>query len=77
MPALADPLTAQCLEWIAEFDAALAPYVDGAYVNVPNAAMPEWESAYWGANVDQLRAIKATYDPDSLFSFEQGLTIPG
>ena len=53
----------------------MTPYANGAYVNVPNAGMPDWEKAYWGPNVDRLRAIKATYDPDSVFSFEQGLTV--
>ena len=52
------------------------PLCDGAYVNVPNAGMPDWEKAYWGPNVDRLRTIKANYDPDSVFSFEQGLTAP-
>ena len=75
-PPSPDTLTARCLGWIAKFGAALAPYADGAYVNVPNAGVPDWEKAYWGPNVDQLRAIKATYDPDGVFSFEQGLTAP-
>ena len=51
--------------------------MDGAYVNVPNAGMPDWENAYWGPNVDRLRTIKASYDPDNVFTFEQGLTLPG
>lgn len=76
-PASADPLTPTCQAWIAEFGEALRPFVDGAYVNVPNAGMPDWEGAYWGPNVNRLRAIKASYDPDSVFSFEQGLTLPG
>ena len=45
----------------------------GAYVNVPNAGMPSWEIAYWGSNVDRLRDVKATYDPDTVFSFEQSV----
>jgi FAD/FMN-containing dehydrogenase len=72
-PAPDDPLTAQCLDWIAEFSQALHPYVKGAYVNVPNAGMADWETAYWGAGVDRLRAIKAQYDPDNVFSFEQSV----
>ena len=75
-PAVADPLTATCLNWITEFGEALSPYANGAYVNVPNAGMPDWETAYWGPNVERLRTVKATYDPDSVFSFEQGLTVP-
>lgn len=73
IPATDDPLTPHCLAWIAEFGAALGPYADGAYVNVPNAGMPDWETAYWGANVARLRAVKAAYDPDGVFRFEQGL----
>ena len=72
-PAAPDPLTPECLAWIAEFSEALAPYVNGAYVNVPNAGMADWETAYWGPNVDRLRAIKAKYDPDNVFSFEQSI----
>jgi FAD/FMN-containing dehydrogenase len=72
-PATPDPLTPRCLAWIADFTEALAPYVNGAYVNVPNAGMAEWESAYWGAGVDRLRAIKAKYDPHNVFSFEQSI----
>ncbi len=73
LPAAADPLTATCQAWIAEFGEALQPYVSGAYVNVPNAEMPGWETAYWGSNVDRLRTIKATYDPDNVFSYEQSV----
>ena len=47
-PAAADPLTAPCQAWIAQFGEALAPYVDGAYVNVPNAGMPGWEKPIGG-----------------------------
>ncbi|MBJ7340691.1 FAD-binding oxidoreductase [Mycolicibacterium sp.] len=68
-----DPLTPQCLAWISEFTEALAPYVDGAYVNVPNAGAKDWESAYWGANVDRLRTVKAKYDPDDVFTYEQSI----
>ncbi|HTY28954.1 MAG TPA: FAD-binding oxidoreductase [Mycobacterium sp.] len=75
-PASGDPLTPACQGWIAEFGEALRPYVEGAYVNVPNAGMADWESAYWGPNVGRLRMIKATYDPDNVFSFEQGLALP-
>lgn len=69
----ADPLTPRCLAWIAEFSGALAPYVNGAYVNVPNAGMPDWETAYWGVGVERLREVKAKYDPDNVFDFEQSI----
>ncbi|TPG34997.1 FAD-binding oxidoreductase [Mycolicibacterium hodleri] len=74
-PATPDSLTAECLTWIADFTEALAPYVNGAYVNVPNVGMAGWETAYWGANVDRLYDIKAKYDPHNLFSFEQSIPL--
>jgi len=75
IPATADPLTAKCQSWVAEFNQALAPYVNGAYVNVPNAGMADWETAYWGPNVDRLRTIKAKYDPNNVFCFEQSIPL--
>ncbi|WP_241827702.1 BBE domain-containing protein [Actinopolymorpha singaporensis] len=53
--------------WIAKFSLALRPYVDGAYVNVPNIGMAEWETAYWTSNFCRLRRIKSKYDPTNLF----------
>jgi FAD/FMN-containing dehydrogenase len=73
IPATADPLTAKCQSWVAEFNQALAPYVNGGYVNVPNAGLADYETAYWGPNVNRLRAIKAKYDPNNVFSFEQSI----
>lgn len=73
VPAAEDPLTADCLDWIADFGKALQPYVNGAYVNVPNAGMPGWETAYWGPNLYRLRAVKAKFDPDNVFSYEQSV----
>ncbi|MFK0258798.1 FAD-binding oxidoreductase [Streptomyces sp. NPDC090445] len=68
-----DALTAQAQAWIAEFGQALRPYVNGAYVNVPNIGMQNWETAYWGPNFDRLREIKAKYDPHNVFSYEQSI----
>ena len=51
--------------------------MNGAYVNVPNAGMAGWEAAYWGPNVDRLRSIKANYDPENVFNFEQSLPVAG
>ncbi|MEU5380006.1 FAD-binding oxidoreductase [Streptomyces sp. NPDC005968] len=72
-PGVCDPLTPQAQAWIAEFSQALRPYVDGAYVNVPNIGMQDWEAAYWGSNFDRLREIKAQYDPYNVFQYEQSI----
>jgi FAD/FMN-containing dehydrogenase len=72
-PGVCDPLTPQAQAWIAEFSQAMRPYVDGAYVNVPNIGMQEWETAYWGSNFGRLREIKAKYDPHNVFQYEQSI----
>ncbi|EHB47009.1 (R)-6-hydroxynicotine oxidase [Mycolicibacterium rhodesiae JS60] len=65
--------TATYLTWIAEFTEAMRPFANGAYVNVPNAVVPEWERDYWGANVERLREVKSAYDPENVFSYEQSI----
>jgi FAD/FMN-containing dehydrogenase len=66
-------LTSTALDWVADFARALRPYVDGAYVNVPNVSASDWETQYYGSHVDRLRQVKATYDPLNVFSFEQSV----
>ncbi|MFI1165082.1 FAD-binding oxidoreductase [Streptomyces sp. NPDC020801] len=68
-----DAITPKAQAWIAEFSQALRPYVNGAYVNVPNIGMQDWETAYWGSNFDRLRKIKAKYDPHNVFQYEQSV----
>ncbi|MFE2581638.1 FAD-binding oxidoreductase [Streptomyces sp. NPDC059378] len=72
-PGICDPLTPQAQAWIAEFSQKLRPYVDGAYVNVPNIGTQDWETAYWRNNFDRLRRIKAKYDPQNVFQYDQSI----
>lgn len=46
----------------------------GAYVNYLNDRQDDWKSAYYGANLNQLRRIAEHYDPDGVLWFEQGLS---
>ena len=72
-----DPaLHSKALGWAAEFWRALRPFGDGAYVNVPNAPASDWEHEYYGSNVERLRQVKATYDPQNVFRFEQSIPAP-
>jgi FAD/FMN-containing dehydrogenase len=68
-----DAITPRAHAWIAEFSQALRPYVSGAYVNVPNPGMLDWQAAYWGDHYARLREIKAKYDPDNVFQYEQSI----
>ncbi|MFC9786635.1 BBE domain-containing protein [Rhodococcus sp. NPDC127528] len=42
---------------------------------MPNAAASDWEREYYGAIGARLRRVKAAYDPDNLFSFEQSVPL--
>jgi hypothetical protein len=69
-----DPvLNSKALGWASDFWRALRPFGDGAYVNVPNAPSLDWEHEYYGDNRERLRQVKAKYDPENVFSFEQSV----
>jgi hypothetical protein len=68
-----EALTSTAQAWISQFSLALRPYVNGAYVNVPNIGMRAWETAYWGPNFGLLRKIKAKYDPRNVFQYDQSI----
>jgi FAD/FMN-containing dehydrogenase len=71
-----DPaLSPVAVRWAADFWQALRPYGDGAYVNVPNGSAADWEQQYYGSNALRLRAVKAAYDPQNVFSFEQSVPV--
>lgn len=69
-----DPnLTEPCVAWLDEFRAALNPYVEGGYVNVPDASFQDWGTKYYGSNFERLRRVKSVYDPDNVFTFAQSI----
>lgn len=45
----------------------------GVYPNFPDPLLPDWATAYHGANLARLRAVKRAYDPDRCFTFPQSL----
>jgi FAD binding domain/Berberine and berberine like len=45
----------------------------GVYPNFPDPELEDWGHAYHGANLDRLRQVKATYDPENVFRFDQSV----
>jgi hypothetical protein len=48
-----------------------------AYVSESNFFQEKWQRAYWGANYERLKAVKASYDPDGLFFVHHGVGSEG
>ncbi|HWV87674.1 MAG TPA: FAD-binding oxidoreductase [Capillimicrobium sp.] len=60
--------------WVASARRAMRPYTSGqSYQNYIDPDQADWRTAYYGANLQRLGAIKAHYDPDGLFRFPQAI----
>lgn len=60
--------------WVSDFAAVLRQGDDGAYVNfLGDEGEARVREAYPGATWDQLRAVKARYDPTNLFRLNQNI----
>jgi FAD/FMN-containing dehydrogenase len=70
-----DPATVDAnLRWLACLREAMAPYVSaGAYQNFIDPDLPDWRTAYYGANYPRLVEIKERVDPEGFFTFAQGI----
>ena len=73
---------ARYIAWVEECREALRADTEGAFINFPDkdlVADPDTQRVellthYYGENLDRLRGVKRTYDPDNVFSF--GMNIP-
>jgi hypothetical protein len=73
VPASPDEVVA-AREWLARSWEIAHPWsTGGVYPNFPDPDLDDWARAYHGANLERLREVKARYDPDGVFSFEQSL----
>jgi FAD/FMN-containing dehydrogenase len=64
------------IRWARELHAALGPYVEAAvYVNDLGADEADRVPSAYGANYERLAAIKARYDPDNFFRWNQNVAV--
>jgi FAD/FMN-containing dehydrogenase len=64
--------------WLARSWALVHPSGSGGvYANFPDLDLEDWALAYYGENHDRLVGVKALYDPENFFRFQQSLTAPG
>lgn len=59
--------------WLSQFRQAMRPFVEGAYVNVPDGAFGNWGELYYGPHFARLRRVKSAYDPANVFNFAQSI----
>jgi len=63
------------IKWVKDYYAAIHPHSgsDGGYINFMSSDDDHRAAANYGANYEQLAAVKATYDPYNLFHINQNI----
>ena len=62
------------LAWQSDFYHAITPLAKGgAFQNFIDPSLTDWKSAYYGANLGRLEAIKKAVDPSHVFTFAQAI----
>lgn len=72
--------TAEAYAWTDRCREVFTPYaIEGkaAYLNYIDGSLTDWQSAYYGNNYPRLREVKARWDPDDFFRFEQSIEPAG
>ena len=60
--------------WLGKYWSSMRAHASGqAYQNYVDPALPNWQQAYYGANLARLQAVKQKYDPTRLFTFPQAV----
>ena len=72
-----DPADTQThIDDMRQFYALLRPYMSGgAYVNYCDVDLPDFATAYWGANLPRLMQVKAAFDPSNDFRHAQSVPL--
>lgn len=62
--------------WANQSWASVHPWGSGrVFPNFADPDLEDWADAYHGSNLDRLLGVKARYDPDNVFRFQQSLPV--
>jgi FAD/FMN-containing dehydrogenase len=68
--------TQKHLDDMRQFYASLRPYMSGgAYINYCDLDLPDYATAYWGANLPRLKQVKSAFDPGNVFRHAQSVPL--
>jgi len=63
-------------QWVTQSWDMVRPWGTGrVFPNFPDPDLKDWGHAYYGSNYERLLDVKAQYDPDNLFHFQQSLPV--
>lgn len=72
-----NPIPPDIKAWEDELWQTLLPHTNGrSYQNFPDPGLADWATAYYGDNLIRLEGLKATWDPDDVFNYAQGIPLP-
>jgi FAD/FMN-containing dehydrogenase len=61
-------------DWLLRSWSVVHPHGSGGvFPNFPDPTLADWPQAYHGTNYERLTRVKAQYDPDNVFRFQQSL----
>ena len=69
-----DTVVVENYSWLMNTWQTMRQFASGAaYQNYIDPNLSDWQTAYYGTNLQRLQRIKATYDPGNLFKFDQSI----
>ncbi|MGA2519364.1 MAG: FAD-binding oxidoreductase [Acidimicrobiales bacterium] len=71
--AAVSPQSDAATAWLADTAEALEPYASGSYQNYIDPTLEDWQTAYYGSNLERLVQVKRGVDPDGVFRFAQSI----
>lgn len=72
-----NPIPPEIRDWEQDLWETLLPHTTGqSYQNFPDPGLEEWAAAYYGDNLVRLEGLKATWDPEDVFNYIQGIPLP-